>query len=144
MNDGRVDREPEAQLPPVGVVGVLALALAISGASYLSSSLPQEPPFAPAIALLVAAAAAVIFNVVSLALVRDFAWRTFFAVGRWTLLGYGLIAALLMFIFIHNNIPDRQLALLIATLAVGAVDIPMVLAFSVARHYTNEKATDTA
>ena len=41
-----------------------------------------------------------------------------------------------MFVFLHNDLPTRQLALLAATLAVGAIgaiDIPMILSFSVAR-----------
>jgi len=126
--------DPERRLPPVAAVGVLALGLAISGVSYLSASLPDEPPLAPAIGLLATAAAAVVANAVALARARDFAWRHFFLVGGWTLLAYGLIAGLLMFVFVYNELPTRQLALLIATLAVGAVDIPMILAFSVARY----------
>lgn len=128
------DVGPERKLPPVALVGALALGLAISGVSYLSASLPNEPPLAPAIGLLTVAAAAVVVNVVALARARDFAWRPFFTVGGWTLVAYGLIAALLMFVFVYNELPARQLAFLIATLAVGAVDIPMILAFSVARY----------
>lgn len=129
-------------LPPVAAVGALALGLAISGVSYLSASLPSEPPLAPAIGLLAAAAAAVVANAVALARVRDFAWRPFFVVGRWTLLAYGVIAGLLMFVFVYNELPARQLAFLIATLAVFAVDIPMILAFSVARYQSYEGADE--
>lgn len=122
------------RLPPVITVGALALGLAISGVSYLSASLPQEPAPAPAIGLLAAAAAAVMANAVALARVRDFAWRSFFVVGRWTVLAYGIIAGLLMFVFVYNHLPARQLAFLITTLAVFAADVPMMLAFSVARY----------
>ncbi len=124
----------ERKLPPVTWVGVLALALAISGVTYLSSSLPNVPPLAPAIGLLAAAAVSVVANALMLARVRGFAWRPFFVVGGWTLLGYGLIAGLLMFVFVYNELPALQLAFLIATLVVGAVNIPMILAFSVARY----------
>lgn len=130
-------------LPPVALVGALALGLAISGVSYLSASLPREPSLAPAIALLAAAAAAVLANAVALARVRAFAWRPFLAVGGWTLLAYGLIAGLLMFVFVYNELPARQLAFLIATLAVGAVDVPMMLAFSVARYQPYGSADET-
>jgi hypothetical protein len=123
----------EPRMPPVIETGVVALALAISGVIYLTASLPNVPPIAPAIGLLAAAALTVAFNVVVLARTRGFAWRRFFLVFQWTLVGYGLIAGLLMFVFIHNDLPTRQLALLAATLAIGAVDIPMILSFSVAR-----------
>ncbi|MBI4297549.1 MAG: hypothetical protein HY676_03360 [Chloroflexi bacterium] len=124
----------EQRLPPVAFVGTLALGLAIAGVTYITASLPKEPPLAPAIGLLAAAAAAVIANAVALARARNFAWRLFFIVFRWTILAYGLIAGLLMFVFIYNDMPARMLAFQIATLAIGAVDIPMILAFSVAKY----------
>ncbi len=125
----------ERRLPPVGLVGTLALGLTIAGVAYLTSSLPQEPPLTPAIILLAAAAVAVIGNVIALARVPGFAWRIFFVVGGWLLLAYGIISGLLMFVFIHNQLPAQMLAFQIATLAVLAVDVPMMLAFSVARYH---------
>lgn len=124
------------RLPPVLGVGVLSLALAISGVSYLTSSLPGEPELGPAIGLLAGAAVAVLANIASLARARGFAWGVFFAVGRWILLAYAVIAGMLMFIFVYNELPARQLAFLVATLAVGAIDVPMMLAFSVARYHS--------
>lgn len=124
------------RLPPVLGVGVLSLALAISGVSYLTSSLPGEPELGPAIGLLAGAAVAVLANIASLARARGFAWGVFFTVGRWILLAYAVIAGMLMFIFVYNELPARQLAFLVATLAVGAIDVPMMLAFSVARYHS--------
>ena len=123
----------EPRMPPVIEAGALSLALAISGVIYLTSTLPSVPPIAPAIGLLAAAALVVVLNAVLLARTPGFAWRQFFLVFQWALLGYGIVAGLLMFVFIHNDLPTKQLVLLIATLAIGAVDIPMILAFSVAR-----------
>ena len=123
----------ETRWPPVIETGAVALALAISGVIYLTSTLPDVPPTAPAIGLLAAAALVVVFNVIVLTRAAGFPWHQFFLVFRWTLLGYGLTAGLLMFVFIHNDLPTRQLALLAATLAIGAIDIPMILSFSVAR-----------
>ncbi len=128
----------ERRLPPVIETGVVSLALAISGVIYLTSSLPNVPPIAPAVGLLAASALTVALNVVMLVRARGFAWRQFFLVFRWTLLGYGIVAGLLMFVFIHNDLPTRQLVLLVATLAIGAVDIPMILSFSVARFAERE------
>ncbi len=123
----------DTHLPPIIETGVVALALAISGVIYLTSTLPDVPPIAPAVGLLAAAAVVVALSLVVLARTDGFAWHRFFLVFRWTVLGYGLIAGLLMFVFIHNDLPARQLALLAATLAIGAIDIPMILSFSVAQ-----------
>jgi hypothetical protein len=128
----------ERRLPPVIEAGVLSLALAVSGVIYLTSSLPSEPPIAPAVGLLAASALTVAVNAVVLARARGFAWRRFFLVYQWTLLGYGLVAGMLMFVFIHNDLPTRLLAMLVTTLAIGAVDIPMILSFSVARFAEDE------
>lgn len=128
----------ERRLPPVIEMGVLSLALAVSGVIYLTSSLPGVPPIAPAVGLLAASALIVVLNGVALARTRGFAWRRFFLVYRWTSLGYGIVAGLLMFVFVYNELPTRQLALLVATLAIGAVDVPLILSFSVARFADDE------
>jgi hypothetical protein len=43
--------------------------------------------------------------------------------------GRGLLA----FVFIHDHTPAAPMAVLAATLAVFAVDVPLILAFTVAR-----------
>jgi hypothetical protein len=63
----------------------------------------------------------------------EFAWGLFWKVGAWTLVAYAIIAGMLMFVFIYDNIPVEQLTLLLLTLAVFALDIPIMLAVSVAR-----------
>ncbi len=139
---GDADGVDEQRFPPVIEAGVVSLALAISGVIYLTSSLPSEPPIAPAIGLLAASALTVVLNAVALVRAQGFAWQKFFLVFRWTLLGYGLVAGLLMFVFIHNDLPTRLLSLLVATLAIGAIDIPMILSFSVARFAEDEDEDD--
>jgi hypothetical protein len=123
----------ERRLPPVIEVGCLGLVLAIAGVIYLSAHIPGHPSLAPAIALLGASAATVAGNVVALARIRPFAWTMFWKVWRWTMLGYAILAGMLMYVFIYDKIATGQLTLLVATLAVFAVDIPTMLAFSVAR-----------
>ena len=51
--------------------------------------------------------------------------------GLWAILQP--VSLMLMFTFIYDQLPTGQLSLLVATLAVFAVDIPIMLAFSVAR-----------
>jgi hypothetical protein len=124
----------ERRLPPVIEVGCVGLVLAIAGVIYLSAHIPGHPSLAPAIGLLVAAALTVGGNVIALSRVRPFAWATFWKVWRWTMLGYAIIAGMLMYVFIYDKIAAGQLTLLVATLAVFALDIPTMLAFSVARY----------
>jgi hypothetical protein len=124
----------ERSLPPVIEVGCAAMVLAIAGVIYLTAHIPGHPSLGPAIGLLVASAATVVGNVLALSRVRPFAWPPFWKVWRWTMVGYAIIAGMLMYVFIYDRIPTGQLTLLVATLAVFAVDIPMMLAFSVARY----------
>src|SRR5204862_5864849 len=110
-----------------------SMALCITGVIYLVSYIPRTPNLGPAIGLLVAAAIVVLANVWILMKAPNFNWPLFWKVWSWTLLGYAIIAGMLMFTFIYDELPTGQLALLVGTLAVFAVDIPIMLAFSVAR-----------
>ncbi len=124
----------DERLPPVVPVGCVALVLAIGGVIYLASFIPGHPSLAPAIGLLAAAAATVAANAGALARVRAFAWWRFWQVWRWTMFAYAIIAGMLIYTFVYDRIPSGQLSLLVATLAVFALDIPVMLAFSVARY----------
>ena len=44
-----------------------------------------------------------------------------------------MIAGILEYVFIYDHTPARQLALFSAMLALFAVDVPLMLAYSVAR-----------
>jgi hypothetical protein len=124
----------ERRLPRVIETGCAGLVLAIAGVVYLASAIPGSPSLAPAIGLLAAAAAVVAANALALARVRPFAWRIFWTVWRWTMLAYAVIAGMLVYTFVYDRIPGGQLSLLVATLVVFALDIPLMLAFSVARY----------
>jgi hypothetical protein len=124
----------ERLLPPIVAVGCAALLLAIAGVIYLSSHIPGHPSLAPAIGLLAASAATVAGNVLVLSRLSDFAWWMFWKVWRWAMLAYAIIAGMLIYVFVYDRIPAGQLMLLVLTLAVFAVDIPLMLAFSVARY----------
>jgi hypothetical protein len=78
--------------------------------------------------LLVATAA------VALMRVGPFAWGRFFQVGRWALLAYAISAGILEYVFILDRVPTGEMLLLTLMLLVYAVDIPLILAFSVARY----------
>lgn len=125
---------PQRKLPPVTAFAVTALILVIAGGIDLAAHLPRPAPLGPAIAALAVAAIALLAGVAALARLRDFAWRTFFVVGGWTLAAYVLIAGMLEFVFVLDHTPGSLLIVLSLMLLVFAIDIPLLLAFSVARY----------
>ncbi len=122
------------RLPPVTLLAVVALALVIAGGIDLAARLPRPAPLGPAVVALAAAAVVLLAAATVLARVRDFAWRTFFVVGGWTLVAYLVIAGMLEFVFILDHTPGSLLIVLTLMLALFAVDVPLLLAFSVARY----------
>jgi hypothetical protein len=124
----------ERRLPPVTALAVVALTLVLAGGIYLAAHLPRPAPLALPVAALAASAAVLLAAAAVLARVRDFAWHTFFVVGGWTLAAYVVIAGMLEFVFILDHTPASLLAVFSLMLAVFAIDIPLLLAFSVARY----------
>ncbi len=122
------------RLPPVAELAVASVALMISGGVYLAAHLPTLPPLGPAVGLLAAGGALTLVAVALLARLRPFAWRTFFLVLRWALVGYAVIAGLLALVFIYDHTRGSTLAVLVLTLVVFAADVPMIVAFTVARY----------
>ncbi|HLI56871.1 MAG TPA: hypothetical protein VKY26_07520 [Actinomycetota bacterium] len=132
---------PRAKLPPVDRVGAVVIALVIAGGIDLGAHLPQKISLAPVDLLLAASILLVAYNVVSLLRVRDrFAWRMFLRVGRWALLAYLVIAGMLEYVFVLDGTRGSTLVVLTLMLAVFAVNIPMILAYSVARYQPVEPA----
>ncbi len=123
-----------SRVPPVDHVALASMALVVVGGIYLAAHLPGRPPLAPAAALLAGAAALVGANAVMLGRLRPFAWATFRLVGGWALLAYLVIAGMLELVFLLDHTRGSALVLVTLMLVVFAVDIPVLLAFSVARH----------
>jgi len=124
----------ERRLPPVTQIGMASLALIVAGGIYLSAHLPQHVPLGPAVALLAASIVLLIGNLIALALVPDFHWRRFFAVAKWTLLAYVIIAGLIEYSFLRDHIRGGVLVVLTLSLVVFAVHVPMLVGFTVARY----------
>ena len=133
MSARNLDR-PGPSLPPVSEVGIAVIAVVVTGGIYLAAYLPRRAPLGPAFGLLAVAAGLLLWNVISLARVQDFAWGTFFLVGRWALLAYAIIAGMLEYVFVFDHTRGSILVVLSLMLAIFAVNIPMLLAFSVARY----------
>jgi len=123
----------ERRLPPVTQVGMLSLALIVAAGIYLASHLPQHVSLTPAIVLLAASALLLAGNLLALARVQGFAWGRFFAVARWALLAYLVIAGLIEYAFVRNDTSGGPLVVLSLSLLVFAVHVPVLIAFTVAR-----------
>ena len=122
-------------LPPVAGIAVGSIVLMLTGGVYLAAHLPGHPDLTVPVVLVAAGAVATAAAVGLLSRIRPFAWPVFFLVFRWALLAYLVIAGLLAFVFVHDHTPAATMAVLAATLAVFAVDVPLILAFTVARFH---------
>lgn len=127
--------------PPIPAACVTSMALVLASGVYLAAYLPRQAPLGPAVGLVCAAGAALVVAVALVARLAAFAWSSFFLVARWALLAYGVIAGMLEYVFIDDGTGGAMLALLTVSLVLFAVDIPVLLAFSVARFQPGRPAS---
>ena len=126
------------KFPPITEISMATMALVIIGGIYIVSHIPEDVPLVLPALLAAAAAVLLLFNIVLVSRLNDFAWPVFKLVFAWSLAAYGVIAALLVFVFIHNNTPDDVMAFLAAMLVIYAINIPLLFGFSVARYQQAE------
>jgi hypothetical protein len=124
----------ERPLPRVSELGVAALVLCAIDVITIAGSVPHRPPMAVVWPLIGAAALLMLVAAASLARTAAFAWRSFFLVGRWALLGYVVIAGMIEYAFVYDHTPEPQMAALSTVLLLFALDVPLLLGFAVARH----------
>jgi hypothetical protein len=124
----------ERTLPPVAALAVISMAFVIAGGIYMASHLPARPPLGAATVLLALGGATTVVDCVQLARLHDFAWKPFFLVVKWSLLAYLVITGMLEYVFVLDGTRGSTLAVLTLMLAVFAVDVPLLLGFSVARY----------
>jgi hypothetical protein len=113
---------------------MLSLALVIASGVYLTAHLPSHVPLGPAFALLAASVVVLATNMILLSRVRDFAWQRFFQIAKWSFLAYVVIAGMLEYVFLRNHTSGGSLVVLTLSLAVFAVNVPMLVGFTVARY----------
>ncbi len=123
----------ERQLPPITQMGMLSLSLVVVGVIYLAAYLPHRAPLAPAVGVLAAAIAVLLANLILLGRQREFAWWRFFQVARWALLAYIVIAGMLEYIFIYDHTHGSLLVTMTLMLVTFTLNVPILLAFTVAR-----------
>jgi len=122
------------RLPPISEMAITTIAVVVAGGVYLAAYLPRHAPLGPAYGILVLAVVLLGTNVGVLARVRPFAWGRFFSVARWALLAYLVFAGILEYVFVLDGTRGGLLIVLTVMLAIYAVNIPLLLAFSVARY----------
>jgi hypothetical protein len=132
--------EPPAErpLPPIQQIAVATIVLVVTGGVYTAAHLPRHVPQGPTVALLAAAALLLAVNVTLLARIEHFAWGVFRLVTAWVFAAYVVIAGMLEYVFVYDHTRGTQLLILTLMLGVFAVDVPLLLGFSVARYQDPE------
>ncbi len=125
---------PSSVLPPVGTVGVIALILIVIGGIYMSSFYARHVSLVVPVILAIAAGIALIYAIVSALLARALVRSTFFKVLKWTLLLYVVVAGMLEYVFVYDGTRGNILVILTAMLVIFAVDVPMIISFTVAKY----------
>jgi len=122
------------KLPPVTELGVVSMALIVAAGITIAARLPGHVPLALPTALLVASALLMGANLIALSRAPGFNWDAFFAVARWALLAYCVIAAMLEYVFVKDGTRGGVLVVLTLSLVVFAVHVPLLIGFTVARY----------
>lgn len=123
----------DAKMPPVTQIGVTALALVVIGGIYMSAYYPTGASIGFPATLAVVSILLLFWNFVMIARSPVLAKAPFIKVGKWTLLVYLMIAGMLEYVFIYDGTRGSSLLVLSLMLLVLALDVPTIVAFTVAR-----------
>jgi hypothetical protein len=122
------------RLPPIAQLIVCSLALVVIGGILMASYVPRQPPLAVPAALAAVSAVLTLTSGLLLSRLERFAWPRFFLAFRWALLAYVISAGMIGFAFVRDHTRGAPLALVIVMLVIFALDVPVVIAFTVARY----------
>lgn len=122
------------RLPPVTEVGAAAMIAIAVGVIYNAAYLPKHAQTAVAIAILVVAAALELGNLVLLSRIQGFAWARFRQVAAWSLAAYVVIGGMIEYAFVYDHTRGTQLVILTLMLALFVLNVPVLIAFTVARY----------
>jgi hypothetical protein len=124
----------DRRLPPVTEVGAASMVAIAVGVIYNAAYLPKHAQTGVAVAILVVAAALQLVNAVLLSRITDFAWDRFKQVAGWSLLAYAVIAGMIEYAFVYDHTRGTQLVILTLMLALFMLNVPVLIAFTVARY----------
>ena len=120
--------------PPAAELATVSLALVVVGGVFMAAYFPTRPPLTLPIALVAASAALLGSAIVLLVRWRGFAWAAFSLVVRWALVAYVISAGMIEFSFVRNHAAGGPLLVVSAMLVLFAVDVPVIIAVTVARY----------
>jgi hypothetical protein len=122
------------RFPPVAELAITSLGLVVIGGIVMASSLPRRPALTVPVILAVISGLLLAAAVVLLARLTQFAWDRFRLVFRWGLLAYVISAGMIAFAFIRDHTRGAPLAVALVMLAFFALDVPVIIGFTVARY----------
>ena len=120
--------------PPVAQLALVSLGLVVIGGIVMAASLPKRPALTVPVVLAVISGLLLAASVVLLTRLTQFAWDRFRLVFRWALLAYVVSAGMIAFAFIRDHTRGAPLAVALVMLAFFALDVPVIIAFTVARY----------
>jgi type III secretory pathway component EscS len=131
---GATESLVDRRLPPVTEIGAASMVAIAVGLIYNASYLPKHAQTSVAVAILVVAAALQLVNAFLLSRLREFAWARFRQVAAWSLLAYAVIAGMIEYAFVYDHTRGTQLVILTLMLALFMLNVPVLIAFTVARY----------
>ncbi len=120
-------------IPPVDKIALISLIIIVIDGVYMASYLPRHAPMGVIIGLLIASGAFLMAACITVSRIRPFAWDKFFLVLRWVIVEYIVEAGMLEYVFAYDHVRGSMLAILTIALFIFASDIPIIMAFTVAR-----------
>ncbi len=123
--------------PPAVGLATVSLALVVVGGVFMAAYFPTRPPLTLPIALVAVSAALLGTAILLLVRWRGFAWATFSLVARWALVAYVISAAMIEFSFVRNHATGGPLLVVSLMLVLFAVDVPVIIAATVARYQSS-------
>ena len=124
----------DRRFPPVAELAIGSLALVVVGGILMASYVPRRPPLGAPAVLTAVSATLILTGVCLLSRLRPFAWGRFFLAFRWALLAYVISAGMIGFAFVRDHTRGAPLALVVVMLVIFALDVPVIIAFTVARY----------
>ncbi len=120
-------------IPPVDKIALASLILVVIDGVYMASRLPRHAPMGIVVGLLAASGVFLVASCVALTRIKPFAWDKFFLVLRWVIVEYIVEAGMLEYVFTYDHVRGSMLVILTLALFIFASDIPIIMAFTVAR-----------
>jgi hypothetical protein len=122
------------KVPPITEIGAVSLAAIAVGVIYNASYLPKHAQTGVAIGILCVAVALLLVNIALLSRIQGFAWDLFRQVAGWSLVAYIVIGGMIEYAFVYDHTRGTQLVILTCMLALFVVNVPVLIAFTVARY----------